>query len=138
MKLIEKTVKCPICNAAITNASKDKEITRGRSRVFATSKMEDFLIIVKSRKLLTINTKSSILDVAAALDPSLVTCEACGLIWTECASISLTNIKVKDSDESEKFDLEVNYIVCRMCSTKQKIRSTLESTYCGRELNQHI
>ena len=131
-------MKCPICNAVITNASKDKDITRGRSRVFATSKMEDFLIIAKSWKLLTINTKSSILDVQAALDPFLVPCEACGLISTECASISLTNIKEKDCDESEKFDLEVNYIVWRMYSTKQKIRSSLESKYCVRELNQHI
>ena len=41
---------------------------RGGSRAATTSKMERFVIIVKP---LTITTKHSILDVAAALDPSL-------------------------------------------------------------------
>ena len=44
---------------------------KGRSRAAATSKMERFLIIVKGWKPLTIITKRSILDVAAALDPPL-------------------------------------------------------------------
>ena len=44
---------------------------RGESRAAATSKMEGFVIIVNGWKLLTIITKSSILDVAAGLDPSL-------------------------------------------------------------------
>ena len=39
----------------------------------ATSKMERFVIIVNGWKPLTIITKHSILDVAAALDPPLVT-----------------------------------------------------------------
>ena len=39
----------------------------------ATSKMEGFVIIVNGRKPLTIITKRSILDVAAALDPPLLT-----------------------------------------------------------------
>ena len=39
----------------------------------ATSKMEHFVIIINYWKLLSIITKRSILDVAAALDPSLVT-----------------------------------------------------------------
>ena len=43
-----------------------------RSRAAATSKMERFVIIVNGWKLLTIITKRSILDVAAALDPLLV------------------------------------------------------------------
>ena len=38
----------------------------------ATSKMERFVIIVNGWKPLTIITKRSILDVAAALDPHLV------------------------------------------------------------------
>ena len=46
---------------------------RGKSRTAATSKMELFLIIVNYWKPLTINTKSSILDVAAVLDPALTT-----------------------------------------------------------------
>ena len=46
--------------------------TRGRSRAAATSKMERFVIIVNGWKPLTIITKRSILDVAAAVDPSLI------------------------------------------------------------------
>ena len=44
---------------------------RGRSRAAATSKMERSAIIVNSFQPLTIITKCSILDVSAALDPSL-------------------------------------------------------------------
>ena len=40
--------------------------------VFSTSKMEHSVIIVNDWKLLTIITKSSILDVAAVLDPPLI------------------------------------------------------------------
>ena len=47
---------------------------RGRSRTAATSKMEHFVIIVNSWKLLTIITKSSILDVTVVLDLPLVLC----------------------------------------------------------------
>ena len=50
--------------------------TRGGSRTAATSKMECFVIIVNGWKPLTIITKRSILDVAAALDPSLSTKES--------------------------------------------------------------
>ena len=45
---------------------------RGGSRAAATSKMERFVIIVNGFQPLTIITKRSILDVAAALDPSLM------------------------------------------------------------------
>ena len=41
-------------------------------RTTATSKMENFVIIVNNFQRLTIITKSSILDVAAVLDPPLV------------------------------------------------------------------
>ena len=44
---------------------------RGRSRAAVTSKMECFVLIVNSFQPLTIITKLSILDVAAALDPPL-------------------------------------------------------------------
>ena len=44
---------------------------RGRSRTAATSKMEYFVIIVNCFQPLTIITKSSILDVAAILNPPL-------------------------------------------------------------------
>ena len=47
--------------------------TRGGSGAAATSKMERFVIIVNGWKPLTIVTKHSILDVAAALDPPLST-----------------------------------------------------------------
>ena len=44
---------------------------RGGSRTTATSKMEQFVIIVNGFQPLTIITKSSILDVAEVLDPPL-------------------------------------------------------------------
>ena len=44
---------------------------RGGSRTAATSKMEHFVIIVNGFQLLTIITKSSIVNVAAVLDPPL-------------------------------------------------------------------
>ena len=45
---------------------------RGGSRAAATFKMERFMIIVNGWKPLTIITKHSILDVAAALDLPLI------------------------------------------------------------------
>ena len=48
-------------------------VTRGRSRAAVTSKMERVVIIVNGFQPLTIITKRSILDVAAVLDPPLVT-----------------------------------------------------------------
>ena len=44
---------------------------RGGSKAAATSKKERFVIIVNGWKQLTIITKHSILDLAAALDPPL-------------------------------------------------------------------
>ena len=44
---------------------------RGGSSAAATSKIEHFVIIVNGWKPLTIIKKSSTLDVAAVLDPSL-------------------------------------------------------------------
>ena len=57
----------------ISSSNKITYITRGGSRTAATSKMEHFVIIVKGFQLLTIIPKRSILDVAAILDPPLVT-----------------------------------------------------------------
>ena len=48
-------------------------MVRGGSRAAAISKMEHFVIIVNDWKPLTIITKSSIMDVAAVLDPPLFT-----------------------------------------------------------------
>ena len=47
---------------------------RGGSRTASTSKMERFVIIVNGFQPLTITTKCSIFDVAAVLDPPLMTC----------------------------------------------------------------
>ena len=47
-------------------------LNRGGSGPAATSKMECFLIIVNGLKALTIITKHSTLNVAAALDPPLL------------------------------------------------------------------
>ena len=47
--------------------------TGGGSRTAATSKGEFFVIIVNGFQPLTVITKSSTLDVAAVLDPSLHT-----------------------------------------------------------------
>ena len=48
-------------------------IIRGGYRTASTSKMENFVLIVNDWKPLAIVTKSSILDVAAVLDPHLIT-----------------------------------------------------------------
>ena len=48
------------------------QFIRDGSRAAATSKMERFVIIVNGFQPLTIITKRSILDVAAALDPRLI------------------------------------------------------------------
>ena len=48
-------------------------ITTGGSRTAATSKMEHFVITVNGFQPLTIITKRCILDVAAVLDPPLIT-----------------------------------------------------------------
>ena len=65
---------------------------RGASRAAATSKMERFVIIVNGFQPLTIITKRSILDVAAALYPPLlsVNCKLSAFInntimYTDCA-----------------------------------------------------
>ena len=50
---------------------------RSGSRAAATSKLECFVMIVYGWKKLTIITKHSILDVAAALEPPLLKVEIC-------------------------------------------------------------
>ena len=56
---------------------------RAGSRAAAASKMERFMIIVNGLQLLTIITKRSILDVAAALDPPLSQLFN-GVLWKNC------------------------------------------------------
>ena len=57
---------------------------RGGSRAAARSNMQCFVIIVKGFQPLTVITKHSILDVAAALDPPLrlvlIRVDWCGLV----------------------------------------------------------
>ena len=48
-------------------------VIRGGSRAAATSKIECFMIIINGFLPLTIIRKGSILDVAAGLDPPLIT-----------------------------------------------------------------
>ena len=55
-------------------------LSRGGSRTAATSKMEHFVIIVNGFQPLTIITKCSILDVAAVLNPPLLSIFSCYLI----------------------------------------------------------
>ena len=55
----------------LTAPAKFDPNVRGGSRTAATSKTECFVIIVNGLQPLTIITKRSILDVAAALDPPL-------------------------------------------------------------------
>ena len=63
-KIIEIEGKIPSISCSATTS-------RGGSRTAATSKMEHFVIINNGWQPLTIITKSSILDVAAVLDPPL-------------------------------------------------------------------
>ena len=59
-------------NRHAMTADKKLALIRGRSRTAATSKMEQFVILVNGWKPLTIITESSILDVAAVIDPLLL------------------------------------------------------------------
>ena len=61
----------PGINGRFVFANKD-HLSRGGSRTAATSKMERFVIIVNGFQPLTIIIKRSILDVAAVLDPPLL------------------------------------------------------------------
>ena len=63
-------------------------ISRGGSRTTATSKVELFLIIVNGWKPLTIITKSSTLDVAAVLDPPLISNDIIKVITIFISSIT--------------------------------------------------
>ena len=64
-------IKKPFLLKSFNEISTDIIVSRGGYRAPATSKMERFVIIVYAWKPLTIITKRSILNVAAALDPPL-------------------------------------------------------------------
>ena len=57
---------------AVIQLNNRLSISRGGSRSAEKSKMERFVILVAGFQPLTIITKRSILDVAAALDPPLI------------------------------------------------------------------
>ena len=67
---------CIIVTFSNKIGKKSSSITKGGSRTAATFKMELFVIIVNGFQPLTIITKSSILDVAAVLDPPLITAQS--------------------------------------------------------------
>ena len=72
LKYLEKDLHYAVRELVVTLIKVAKTTHfRGGSRAAATSKMECFVIIVNGWKPLTIITKHSILDVAAALDPPL-------------------------------------------------------------------
>ena len=64
-------------------------MSRGRFRTAATSKMECFVIMVNGWKPLTIITKHTILDVAAALDSPLTSDDS--LVIYKSTSLQRTN-----------------------------------------------
>ena len=63
--------KIHLSNSKLITETGGMASIRGGSRAAATSKMEHFVIIVNGFQPLTIITKCSTLDVAAALDPPL-------------------------------------------------------------------
>ena len=72
----------------------------------------------------------------ASVDDNIVTCEACGSMSAEWTSISLTNIVVKDTDTSEKFDLIVDYAVLKKVfhTAKNKVELGMRMLYSKIEL----
>ena len=75
-----KREPCP-SSVKISVLSLDALLTRGGSRTAATPKVELFVIIVNGWKPLTIITESSTLDIAAVLDPSLLTLVLWNLLY---------------------------------------------------------
>ena len=73
--------------------SDNSPVIRGESRTVGTSRMEHFVIIVNSWKPLTIITKNSVLDFAAALDTPLVVNVATqnSLIFINKISLEMVN-----------------------------------------------
>ena len=74
-------------------------ISRGESRVAATSKMEHFMKIVNGWKPLTVITKHSILDVTAALDPPLISITRKVSLWDRPCCCNMLNY---DADKIPK------------------------------------
>ena len=79
--------------------------------------------VIKSAKFFSVDMKSfettvkcptcNAVTTHASVDDKIMTCEACGSMSTECTTISLTNVVVKDTDTSDKFHLVVDYAVLK-------------------------
>ena len=70
--VVSHNSEIPLSSTLSSTVQTFKLLYKSRSRAAAPSKVERFVIIVNGFQPLTIITKCSILDVAAALDPSLV------------------------------------------------------------------
>ena len=91
-------------------------ISRGGSVTAATSKIERFVIIVDSFQPLTIITKRSLLDVAAALDPPLIkpVLTASGSVWRRLV------IQQKASTNTA---LKIFYMMCQgVFATRKRLK----------------
>ena len=96
-------------------------LCRGGFRTAATSKMERFVIIVNGWKPLTIITKCSILDVAAALDPHLAVHNELYLgnikLWSQICRFIFKRILHKHNVNHDSsviiFYCEINHKKCR-------------------------
>ena len=88
-------------------------VFRGGPRTAATSTMERFVIIVNGFQSLTIITKSSILEVAAVLDPALV------FTWvlSKCLKIkiSLRTVAIKNEIRIPKLELNDVLLKSKTC-----------------------
>ena len=109
----------------ITNRDRDG------SRTAATSKIEHFVIIVNGWKPLTIIIKSSILDVAAVLDPPLredremvLSASARKVQSSNKMNISTATTDVDDIDESTN-DVDKNLPSCYLLVDSDILKSTV-------------
>ena len=88
-------------------------VFRGGPRTAATSKIERFVVIVNGFQSLTIITKSSILEVAAVLDPALV------FTWvlSKCLEIkiSLRTVAIKNEIRIPKLELNDVLLKSKTC-----------------------
>ena len=76
-------------------------MNRGGTMDVATSNMECFVVIVNGFKPLTIITKCSILDVAAALDPPLMNFDTLKRETINARTKSRTKNKITNSTQIE-------------------------------------
>ena len=83
-----------------------------RFRTAAISKMELFVIIVNDFQTLTVITKSSILDVAAALNPPLLMFNTYNLYFIDRADIKLGYFNLSQGKVS---DITLIFFMAQSC-----------------------